>query len=115
MTAGAALLDSSFNFGIDVDPDAIVQSTENFCELDLYVDLIQTDVEKLLEKPSIVQRWKADTVIMNPPFGTKNKGVDMSFLQLATMVFFIFTYNLKISENAIYSLHKTSTRDVFIL
>ena len=42
-----------------------------------------------------------DTVVMNPPFGTRNKGVDMTFLQIAA----------KISTGAIYSFHKTSTRN----
>lgn len=43
-----------------------------------------------------------DTVVMNPPFGTKNNaGIDMGFLEAAT----------KLSSNAIYSLHKSSTRD----
>eukprot|EP01121_Diplochlamys_sp_Union-15-3_P004156 TRINITY_DN14147_c0_g1_i1.p1 TRINITY_DN14147_c0_g1~~TRINITY_DN14147_c0_g1_i1.p1 ORF type:complete len:113 (-),score=16.77 TRINITY_DN14147_c0_g1_i1:37-375(-) len=41
-----------------------------------------------------------DTVIMNPPFGTKVKGIDTMFLQSA----------LRIANNAVYSLHKTSTR-----
>lgn len=40
---------------------------------------------------------------MNPPFGTKNnEGIDMKFLETA----------LKLSNNAVYSLHKTSTRCV---
>lgn len=39
---------------------------------------------------------------MNPPFGTKNStGIDMKFLEVAT----------KLSSNAVYSLHKSSTRD----
>ncbi|CAH0559625.1 unnamed protein product [Brassicogethes aeneus] len=43
-----------------------------------------------------------DTVIMNPPFGTKhNAGIDMKFLETA----------FKLSNNVVYSLHKTSTRD----
>ncbi|XP_017591120.1 rRNA N6-adenosine-methyltransferase METTL5 isoform X4 [Corvus cornix cornix] len=42
-----------------------------------------------------------DTVIMNPPFGTKhNKGIDMIFLKTA----------LQMAKTAVYSLHKTSTR-----
>eukprot|EP01126_Amoeba_proteus_P052695 TRINITY_DN6388_c0_g2_i1.p1 TRINITY_DN6388_c0_g2~~TRINITY_DN6388_c0_g2_i1.p1 ORF type:complete len:139 (+),score=28.58 TRINITY_DN6388_c0_g2_i1:399-815(+) len=45
-----------------------------------------------------------DVVIMNPPFGTKNKGMDMIFLQKA----------IEISTKAVYSLHKTSTRS-FVL
>lgn len=48
-----------------------------------------------------------DTVIMNPPFGTKsNAGIDMKFLKRA----------LKLSNNVVYSLHKTSTRyDIFYI
>ena len=43
-----------------------------------------------------------DTVVMNPPFGTKhNKGLDLLFLQ--TGIF--------LAKTAVYSLHKTSTRD----
>lgn len=43
-----------------------------------------------------------DTVIMNPPFGTKNNaGVDMKFLEAA----------IQLSTNTVYSLHKSSTRD----
>ena len=42
-----------------------------------------------------------DTVVMNPPFGTRNTGIDTVFLLNA----------MKIS-NVVYSLHKTSTREV---
>lgn len=49
---------------------------------------------------SLLQQLQADVVIMNPPFGTKRKGVDMDFLRVA----------FAISKGSIYSLHKTSTR-----
>ena len=42
----------------------------------------------------------ADTVVMNPPFGTKRKGVDMDFLRAA----------FRISTGTVISLHKSSTR-----
>jgi len=46
-----------------------------------------------------------DTVIMNPPFGTKkNAGIDMKFLEIA----------IKLSSNTVYSLHKSSTRDYIL-
>merc|ERR1712059_168943 len=48
--------------------------------------------------------WKnrVDTVVMNPPFGTKhNKGLDMKFLQAGLLM----------ASSAVYSLHKTSTRE----
>ncbi|XP_058213784.1 uncharacterized protein LOC131325501 isoform X3 [Rhododendron vialii] len=41
------------------------------------------------------------TVVMNPPFGTRKKGADMDFLCAA----------LKIASQAVYSLHKTTTRE----
>lgn len=46
------------------------------------------------------RRLCADTVIMNPPFGTKRKGVDAVFLRAA----------FAISRGTVYSLHKSSTR-----
>lgn len=51
--------------------------------------------------PSYFKAKQFDTVIMNPPFGTKRKGIDMEFLQMA----------LHLANTAVYSLHKTSTRD----
>jgi len=41
-----------------------------------------------------------DTVIMNPPFGTRKKGADLIFLKMA----------ISLATRAVYSLHKTSTR-----
>ena len=43
---------------------------------------------------------KCDTVFMNPPFGTRVKGIDMVFLRLA----------LSMATTAVYTLHKSSTR-----
>lgn len=43
-----------------------------------------------------------DTVITNPPFGTKhNAGIDMQFLRVAT----------RLARRAVYSFHKTTTRE----
>ena len=46
-------------------------------------------------------RLRADTVIMNPPFGTRRKGADLEFLRAA----------LRMATRTVYSLHKTSTRE----
>ena len=57
---------------------------------------------------------------MNPPFGTKhNKGLDMKFLQvnkchliqLAEIMISISQTGLEMASRAVYSLHKSSTRD----
>ncbi|XP_051877773.1 rRNA N6-adenosine-methyltransferase METTL5 isoform X3 [Pristis pectinata] len=63
------------------------------------VDMVQYDIcSKSTDKLS----KKFDTIIMNPPFGTKhNKGMDMIFLKSA----------LDMARTAVYSLHKTATRD----
>jgi predicted RNA methylase len=55
-------------------------------------------------QPSTRKQSIVDTVIMNPPFGTKIKGVDSIFLEKA----------FEMASTAVYSLHKTSTRDFII-
>jgi predicted RNA methylase len=46
-----------------------------------------------------------DTVLCNPPFGTKNNaGMDVRFLRTAT----------RLARRAVYSFHKTSTRDYLV-
>jgi predicted RNA methylase len=46
-----------------------------------------------------------DTCLTNPPFGTKhNAGIDLRFLRAAT----------RLARRAVYSFHKTSTRDFLI-
>jgi len=41
---------------------------------------------------------------MNPPFGTRNTGIDVTFLEQA----------IALRPRAIYSLHKTSTRKFLV-
>ena len=45
-----------------------------------------------------------DTVVLNPPFGTRQSGIDTTFLHTA----------LQLAHTAVYSLHKTSTRPFFV-
>lgn len=49
------------------------------------------------------RRLRCDTVIMNPPFGTRRKGADVDFLRAATRL-------VAGGGGAVYSLHKSSTR-----
>jgi predicted RNA methylase len=44
-----------------------------------------------------------DTVVMNPPFGTRNTGIDTAFVMKGMEY-----------SNVVYSLHKTSTREVWM-
>lgn len=62
----------------------------------LQIDFVLCNVGQLQQQ----QHLRPDTVIMNPPFGTKIKGADMQFLRVAC----------SLGPAQIYSLHKSSTR-----
>jgi len=99
LSVGCVMLGAGFVTGFDVDGDALELCSENIADFEMdNLDLIHMDVK------NIGEGWenKFDTVIMNPPFGTKhNKGLDMVFLQTG----------ISLATTAVYSLHKTSTRE----
>uniref|UniRef100_A0ABZ3NNJ6 Methyltransferase-like protein 5 n=1 Tax=Rattus norvegicus TaxID=10116 RepID=A0ABZ3NNJ6_RAT len=99
LSIGAAMLGAGLCVGFDIDEDALEIFNKNVEEFELTnVDMIQCDVYSLSSRMSKL----FDTVIMNPPFGTKNnKGTDMAFLKTA----------LGMARTAVYSLHKSSTRE----
>ncbi|XP_050296633.1 rRNA N6-adenosine-methyltransferase METTL5 [Anthonomus grandis grandis] len=99
LSIGAAVLNASLVVGFEIDADALQIFQGNVESHDLTnVDSVQCDVRYIPER----FYKKFDTVLMNPPFGTKhNEGIDMKFLNTA----------LSLSNNAVYSLHKTSTRN----
>lgn len=102
LTIGASLLNCGAVVGFDIDEDALSILKRNCDYFEMSnIDGILCDVKSTL--PVNYNKF-FDTVIMNPPFGTKIKGVDVEFLKKA----------LQLTDNAVYSLHKTSTRD-FIL
>lgn len=89
---------------MDVDESALSTCQSNLDDYEIdNVDLVQLDIAQVTQDGSAsVWHRRFDTVIMNPPFGTKkNKGIDMQFLKAA----------IDMSKLAVYSLHKTSTRD----
>ncbi|KAJ4708477.1 methyltransferase-like protein 5 [Melia azedarach] len=94
--AAAALLGAEQVIAIDIDSESLELASENAEDLELDIDFVQSDIRNLEWRGQIV-----DTVVMNPPFGTRKKGADMDFLRVA----------LKVASQAVYSLHKTSTRD----
>jgi len=99
LSLGCIMLGADFVFGFDVDLDALAVFSQNIEDYDMdSLDLLNLDVCNLGSD------WenRVDTVVMNPPFGTKhNKGLDMKFLQAGLLV----------ASTAVYSLHKTSTRE----
>lgn len=99
LSIGSAILGASQVVGFDIDPAALTTARNNLNEMEIEnVDLVQCDVL------SDLSSWHKsfDTVLLNPPFGTKkNAGMDMKFLKTA----------INLSKNVVYSLHKTATRD----
>jgi len=106
-----AYLGASFVLGVDIDPDALAQCAANCQRLReddedeeedclSRLDLICADVGDQPFWTRFEQSFQI--VVMNPPFGTKNnKGIDMIFLKRA----------LDSAIEAVYSLHKSSTRE----
>jgi len=70
--------------GFDIDDDALQIAQENLTDMEIVeeMDLIKTDVSRL--KLSKTKHF--ETVIMNPPFGTRKAGVDIAFLKAAIEV-----------------------------
>ena len=106
LSIGSAMLGAAFVTGFDIDDDALSvfrNNAEGF-EIDNF-DLVRADVTafEAFEGTNCNRLRKAfDTVVMNPPFGTKhNRGVDMAFLRRG----------LEMARTAVYSLHKTATRE----
>ncbi|CAI6354748.1 unnamed protein product [Macrosiphum euphorbiae] len=99
LVIGAALLGAQYCAGFDTDASAISLSVENAADRDVLgkCDFILCDVKNIDKN---MQLKAFDTVIMNPPFGTRERGADEIFLKMA----------LSLATKAVYSLHKTSTR-----
>jgi predicted RNA methylase len=96
----SAMMGGGYVVGVDLDDGALEIASCNIDEMDLgeTIDLIHCDVAELSLK-------KFDTVVTNPPFGTRSKGADMLFLKAA----------IDHATTAVYSLHKTSTRQVIFV
>jgi len=97
LSVGAGLMDPELVLGLDCDQDAIAIAKRNADEEEVMADFA------LCKVPHIPLNSKFDTVIMNPPFGTRTAGADWMFLETA----------LK-SASVVYSLHKTSTRSYLL-
>ena len=79
--------------GLDIDAEALETAQDNVlnCDCADRVDLILCDVLKASENPRFAGYF--DTIVMNPPFGTKsNEGIDMKLLSAAIKV-------IKFSDN----------------
>ncbi|CAN1169971.1 rRNA N6-adenosine-methyltransferase METTL5 [Linum perenne] len=93
--AAAALMGAEQVIGIDIDSESLEMAASNAEDLEVHFCSFSSLLSRMFTSCVV------DTVVMNPPFGTRKKGADMDFLRVA----------LKIASHAVYSLHKTSTRD----
>ena len=97
LSIACSLMGATSVLSIDVDEEALDTAWINLKKMEIEnVDLAMMDVQSLNIK------YALDTVVMNPPFGTRNAGIDTAFVLKA----------LKYA-NTVYSLHKTSTREHF--
>lgn len=100
LSVGCCLLGAQVCFGFDIDCDALNICRHNVEEFEMSnIELVQLDVRKWAKTDDHHFIQKFDTVIMNPPFGTRQQGADSDFLIFA----------LSIAKNSVYSLHKTTT------
>jgi len=101
LSIGSFLLGAQLTIGFEIDPAAVEIFQNNVNEMELpAIDCIQANVLNLPK----ANRWNNtfDTVVTNPPFGTKNNaGMDIQFVETG----------VKLATGSVYSLHKTSTRE----
>eukprot|EP00064_Thunnus_orientalis_P011083 superscaffoldBa00001567_g11113 len=98
LSIGAAMLDAGLCIGFDIDDDALDIFRRNAEEFEISnVDLVQCDL-CALEAEAYAKRF--DTVIMNPPFGTKHNQEITFFTELR--------YDLPAS----YKFHKKKSVDI---
>lgn len=92
LAIGASNLGARQITAIDIDSAAIEVARENAETAKANIDWIVGDLEAI--------HGEFDTVIMNPPFGTKQRHLDKVFLGKAIQI-----------GRVVYSLHKSTTRE----
>ena len=91
LAIGASLMGSAHVVGVDVDARALELARENAKTAGVKVKWVQSTIDKL--------DGTYDTVIMNPPYGTRTIHADTRFLDKAFQI-----------ASITYSIHKASTR-----
>ena len=90
LALGAMMLGAQSVVGIDIDLDSLQTARFNSKRLELEADWLLSDIASL--------HGLFDTVLMNPPFGTKRVHSDIKFLRAALNI-----------GSVIYSIHKSTT------
>ncbi|KAK2964327.1 putative S-adenosyl-L-methionine-dependent methyltransferase [Blattamonas nauphoetae] len=121
---GAKILDALTVTSVDIDDSALSIAQSNAEHADVSIEFIRADVFESLPTlllPQIINAKLSlsdtpesefpvlqspptlplfDTVLMNPPFGTRKSGADLEFLRIACLL----------CQGSVFSLHKSSTR-----
>jgi predicted RNA methylase len=96
LAIGAALLGAKEVVGIDINSESVATAKRNAHLFQVVADFIAGDIEAI--------RGAFDVTVMNPPFGTRKKGMDAIFLQKAMSV-----------SKRVYSLHKRGVQNRMFL
>ena len=91
LAIGAVIMGSMKVVGVDIDETAIALARENAVSAGVKVEWLVSDIDDV--------EGKYDTVIMNPPYGTRSPHLDVRFLERAFEL-----------APVSYSIHKSSTR-----
>jgi putative methylase len=95
LAIGAALMGSKHVVGVDVDPRELLLARRNAKTAGVEVEWVESDIDKV--------DGSYDTVIMNPPYGTRTVHADKRFLDKAFQI-----------APVTYSIHKSSTREFLV-
>ena len=92
LAIGAAMMGSKQVVGVDIDERSITLARENAIAAGVRVEWVVSDIKEVV--------GAYDTVIMNPPYGTRSSHADVQFLERAFEL-----------APVSYSIHKSSTRE----
>ena len=92
LAIGAATMGSEQVVGVDIDERSITLARENAIAAGVRVEWVVSDIKEVV--------GAYDTVIMNPPYGTRSPHADVQFLERAFEL-----------APVSYSIHKNSTRE----
>ena len=92
LAIGAATMGSKQVTGVDIDERSITLARENAIAAGVRVEWVVSDIKEVV--------GAYDTVIMNPPYGTRSSHADVQFLERAFEL-----------APVSYSIHKRSTRE----
>jgi len=92
LALGASILGAGYVAGVEVDAQSLKLASTAQKSLQADVDFVLGNIETI--------HGPVDTVLMNPPFGTKKAHADLQFLECALGL-----------GKVVYSIHKSSTRE----